>query len=71
MFSPVQSTFLKVINNKHFLRWPGLYANIVSKNLPTCAMTTLKFHMNQEIKNIQYTKKQPPPHTINAAQEEK
>ena len=62
---------LKQIKNKQILTWPGLDANIVSKNIPTCAMTTLKGHMKQEIKHIQYTKKQPPPHTINAAQEEK
>ena len=28
-FSPVQSTFLKAIKNKHFLTWTGPDANIV------------------------------------------
>ena len=42
VFLPVQSKFLKAINNKNLIMWIGIYANIVSKNHPTHVTATLK-----------------------------
>ena len=67
--SPVH--ILKAINNEHLLTWPGLDANIVSKNLPTHVIATVKGHMKQERQHIKLTKKQSPPQKTKTAQEEK
>ena len=71
MFSTSPVHILKAINNEHLLTWPGLDANIVSKNLPTHVIATVKGHMKRDIQHLQSTKIQPPPQKIRTAQEEK
>ena len=61
----------KEIKNKHLLTWTGLDVNIVSENLPTHVMSTVKWHIKQERQHIRLTKKQPPPQKTKTAQEEK
>ena len=51
--------------------WTGVYANIVSKNIPTHVIATVKGRMIKERKHLQSKKKQPPPQTIKTEQEEK
>ena len=45
--SPVKSTFLKVINNKHFTSWPGLDKKLIKKHLLP-SMATEVGHLNKK-----------------------
>ena len=63
--------FLKAINNKHLLTWPGLYAKIVSNDLSTHKIATVKVHTKQERQRLQLKKKQPPTQKTKTAHEEK
>ena len=42
-FSPVPTTFITEINNGNFSTWPGLTAELISKNLPKI-LATAKGH---------------------------
>ena len=53
--SPVASTFIKAIENGHFLGWPGLTADLVRKHLPNNLATELG-HIRQEYAGLQSTK---------------
>ena len=67
--SPSQFIFVEAINIKHLLKWPGPDSNIVSNNLPTHVISTVKVQMKQEIQHLRPTKKHSPPHEINTEQE--
>ena len=54
-FSPVQSTFVKAIKNKHFKTWPGLTEQLINKHLPT-SIATVQGHIHQQRQNLQSTK---------------
>ena len=55
MSSPVRSTLTKVIDNGHFLTWPGLTKKLISKHLID-NIPTAKGHQNQERQSLQTTK---------------
>ena len=55
-FSPSPSTFITAINKGHFIAWPGLTTSLIKKHLPPSVFTA-KGHLNQEMKNLQSTKK--------------
>ena len=55
-FSPSPSTFLTAIKKGHFISWPGLTTSLIKKHLPP-SIFTAKGHLNQEMKNLQSTKK--------------
>ena len=46
-FSPVVSTFIRAIDNGHFLSWPGLTSALVRKHLKP-SLFTAKGHLNQD-----------------------
>ena len=50
--------------------WPGLYVRIVSKNLPTHVIATVKGHLKQERQYPPSTKKPSPTQTIKKAHKE-
>ena len=54
-FSPVVSTFIRAIDNGHFISWPGLTSALVRKHLNP-SLFTAKGHLNQERQGIQSTK---------------
>ena len=58
-FSPVPTTFITAINNGNFSTWPGLTAEIISKNLPK-SLATAKCHDKLSQKNIRSTWPQDP-----------
>ena len=53
-FIPVKSTFIAAINNGHFTSWRGMYASLISKNLPQSPFT-VKGHLDQEKNNLRST----------------
>ena len=53
-FIPVKSTFIAAINNGHFNSWPGLFASLISKNIPQSPFT-VKGRIDQEKKNLRST----------------
>ena len=55
-FSPAISTFLTAIKKGHFITWPGLTPALIKKHLPPSVFSA-KGHLNQEMKNLQSTKK--------------
>ena len=55
-FSPSPSTFITAIRKGHFITWPGLTPSLIQKYLPP-SISTAKGHLNQEMKNLQSTKK--------------
>ena len=57
--SPTPSTFIKAINNNHFISWLGLTANLIQKHLPK-SIATLQGYMDTEQQGLQSTK----PHII-------
>ena len=54
-FAPVRSTFHKAIKNNHFITWPGLDAQLITKHLPIVE-STVQGHMKREYSNLQSTK---------------
>ena len=54
-FAPTKSTFIKAINNNHFVSWPGINPELISKHLPINE-STIKGHMTRERANLQSTK---------------
>ena len=58
-FSPVISTFHHAVKNNHFITWPGLTPQLISKHL-TKKIATAKGHLNQERKHLQSTKSNQP-----------
>ena len=54
-FSPVLSTFIKAIDNGHFVSWPGLTSKLVKRHLKP-SIATSKGHINQERQKLQSTK---------------
>ena len=50
------STFLTAVKKGHFLTWPGLTPDLITKHLPPSVFTA-KGHLNQEQKHLQSTKK--------------
>ena len=46
-FSPVVSTFLHAVKNNHFITWPGLTPQLITKHL-TKKIAAAKGHLNQE-----------------------
>ena len=54
--SPVSETWIKVIDNKYFLVWPGLMSKLVRKSLLPSEATALG-HLKQERQGLQSTKK--------------
>ena len=55
-FSPSKDTFLKAIQNNHFLGWPGLTTSLIKKHLPITSVTT-KGYLKQERQGLQPTSK--------------
>jgi hypothetical protein len=53
--SPVFSTWQRAIRNGNFVTWPGIDSFSVDKHLPK-SITSAKGHLNQERKNLQFTK---------------
>ena len=53
-FSPVKSTFLKSIKNKHFITWLGLDERLIQKHLLP-SMATEAGCINQERRHLQST----------------
>ena len=54
VFSPVLSTFIKAIDNGHFVSWPGLTTKLVKRHL-TNILATSKGHISQERQKLQST----------------
>ena len=46
-FSPVKSTWLKVIQNNNFLTWPALTENLVTNHLPI-STATMQGYLHQQ-----------------------
>lgn len=53
--NPPTTTFLRAINNGHFISWPGLNHKLVSKLLPK-SMCTYQGHMKSEKQGLKSTK---------------
>ena len=51
-FSPTKDTFLKAIKNNHFIGWPGLNSNLITKHL-TPTIASIKGHLKQEKQGLQ------------------
>jgi hypothetical protein len=66
-FSPLPSTFVQAIKKGHFITWPGLTAELITKHLPP-SIATEKGHIKQEFKNIRSTQT-PATHQDNAETE--
>ena len=49
--APVKTTWMKAIKNNHYHTWPGLTAELVSKDLAP-SIITLKGHIHQEKGNL-------------------
>jgi hypothetical protein len=56
---PVKSALLNAINKGFLTTFPGLDANLITKHLPK-SEPTVKGHLDQERKNLQSTKTNPP-----------
>ena len=54
-FSPVPPTPTRVIRRNHFITWPSMTGNLISKNLSKTLATT-KCHSDQEFQNLQSKK---------------
>jgi len=59
VFSPVLSTWFKVVNAGYFITWPGLTSDLIRKYLPK-SMSTAKGHLRQLRQNISSTKPKEP-----------
>ena len=57
-FAPTKTTFIKAVKNNHFLSWPGLEPELMSKHLEINE-STIKGHMKRERSNLQSTKGTP------------
>ena len=55
LYSPVQQTLIKAINNNQLTSFPELSSKLITKNLPP-TIATEKGHLNQERQNIQSIK---------------
>ena len=53
--SPTPSTFIKAINNNHFISWQDLIANLIRKHLPK-SIVILQGYMDTERQGLQSTK---------------
>eukprot|EP00957_Ditylum_brightwellii_P140763 10722677-Ditylum_brightwellii.AAC.1 len=62
-FSPTKLVWIKAIKQGHFATWPGLTAKMVEKHLPK-TIATEKGHLQQQLKNLQSTRKAPAPEKI-------
>lgn len=51
LFSPVISTLLRSIKNRHFLNWPGLTTQLITKHLHK-KPATVKGHLRLQKQNI-------------------
>ena len=54
-FSPTKRSFLNAIRNNHFVTWPGLTTEFVSKYLVLPEATSLG-HLDQQQQNFRSTK---------------
>jgi hypothetical protein len=54
-FSPVKYTFIKAIEAFNFTTWPNLTAQLIKQYLEK-SEATIKYHMNQQRKNVRSTK---------------
>ena len=53
---PPKDTWIKAIKNGHYITWPGVTAEVVSKHFPE-SMETQKGHMKKQRQNVRSTKK--------------
>jgi hypothetical protein len=58
-FSPVKSTWITAIKNRHFTSWPGLTEHAVEKHLSKSTSTT-KGHLNQQRQHARSSKVKEP-----------
>jgi hypothetical protein len=54
-FSPSPTTLLRAISRGHFINWPGMTVELISRHLPK-SMATSKGHLRMQQKNIQSTR---------------
>ena len=59
-FSPVPTTFISAINKVNFSTWPGLTAELISKNQPK-SLSKSKGHKKLARQNLRSTRPQEPP----------
>ena len=53
-FAPVQSTWIRAIENNHFSTWPGLSVELIKKHLPK-SVATVQGHVKRERQGLQTT----------------